>query len=199
MRLLAAGFALLALCGAVRAGEQLFELSDGRTLRGEKAGEEGDEVVIAVQAGGMTAKVRLAKSEIKMVRAAPAEERPVVSSSAKPAEKSAAKPSGEAALEIKARGMTAEADEFARVRRLLAAAAQETKSEYAPRGAFAQDYQSAMPGTDTWYAFPEGDYYPWYPMYGAGGYGFQWYGQGHGHGGSHGHGGGHGHGHGGPP
>jgi hypothetical protein len=195
MRLLAAGFALLALCGAATAGEQLFELSDGRTLRGEKAGEEGDDVVIAVQAGGMTAKVRVAKSEIKVVRAAPAEERPVVSSSAKPAEKSATKPSGEAALEIKARG-AADADEFARVRRLLAAAAQETKSEYAPRGAYAQDYQGTMPGGDTWYFFPEGAYYPWYPMYGAGGYGFRWFGEGHGHG--HGEGHGHGHGHGGP-
>jgi hypothetical protein len=179
MRLLAAGCVLLALWGA-KAGEQVFELSDGRTLRGEKAGEEGDEVVIAVQAGGIAAKVRVAKSEIKMVQAAPAEERPVVSSPAKPAEKGTTKASSEAALEIKARGRSAEADDFAQVRRLLASAARETQSEYAPRGASAQGYQSPMPGGDVWYQFPESVHYPWYPVHW--GYGFRWYGHGQGRG-----------------
>jgi hypothetical protein len=186
MRLLAAGFLAVAFCIAVQAGEQLFELSDGRVIRGEKAGEDGDAVVIAIQAGGMAAKVRVAKSDIKLVRSATAEDQPTVAAAAKPVETPTAKAVGEAALEIKARDRV-EAEDFARVRRLLAAAAQEAKSEYAPRGAYAEGYQSAMPGTDTWYSFPEGAYYPWYPMYG-GGYGFGWFGSGHGHGHDHGHG-----------
>jgi uncharacterized membrane protein YgcG len=191
------------LCGALGAAEQLFELTDGRTVRGEKAGEEDAVVIVTVQAGNATAKVRLPKDEIAAVHAVVAEQKEVPA--AKPAE---SKPTVEAKategeLVVKPRAKPTDAEEFARVRELLAAAAGESR-EPPPRTAV--EYQSTMPGSDV-YFYGDTGYYPWYPyFYGSNGWGSSFLGfhgggghggGGHG-GGGHGGGGGHSGGHGGP-
>lgn len=132
--------ALVVLGGLLGAEEKLFELADGRTVRGATVSEGGSDVIVQVQAGGASARVRLAKSEIKSVRPAPgaAEDAPVtVARSA-----AAQAPPAAGALEIKPRGAAASAGDFERLRRLLREAWRELAEDAQPAAPIAR---SPMP------------------------------------------------------
>ncbi|MCW8130621.1 MAG: hypothetical protein KIS92_09750 [Planctomycetota bacterium] len=109
--------ALHAAWGADAPKESVYALNDGRTVRGVPVGEDKDSLTVEVQAGAVSAQIKLAKADVAGVRAAEPEKAAAPAPAAEPA------PSREAVLEQS----IADADGLAMLKGAVAGDAPEMK------------------------------------------------------------------------